>query len=186
MKTQGTTRTSLAGDFVANCTYTFSYIADAAGYWLCDSGVEAVNNGLAYGFLTLTADESATATPALVTWDTSTLQGMTLSANEITIGETGHYEIVLSLMFSLISPLGGAGYLFLSDWTSGSEVAMAIARESFAGSSVALPKLTWHGPLASGTKLRVQQMLGSGTGTIDGNRSTWPHRDYFWEIRRVR
>lgn len=185
IKSNGTTRNTLAGDFISSCTYTFTYIADAAGYWLCDSGIQAVNNGLAHAHYTMTADDASTTTPALATWDTFVGQGITDSGNEATIGETGHYEICVSLFFISLSG-SSLGIIALQDWTSGSGVSIGIQREGYSGSAQAYPQLLFRGQLTSGTKLRVLQYVNFGTGTIDGDGSTAANKMCFWEIRRLR
>lgn len=145
-----------------------------------------VNNGLAYGLYTMTADDSATTTPTKVTWDTFTGSGITNSSNEATIGETGTYEITGKFIYTGLSTGGSAGYFRLEDWTSGSSVILDTGREGAGSSSSAFPGISWRGELTSGTKLRVYQYVSAGTGSVDGDGSALVTKACFWEIRRIR
>lgn len=145
------------------------------------------NAGLAYGFLTMTADDGVSNSPTLITWDTSSLSGMTLSSNEVTIGETGHYEIGIKAIFAGMTA-GTFCVLRLENWTSGSSVVIDLGRDAYPTTGTqCYVAINWRGPLASGTKLRVYQFCASGaSGAIDGDGSTVQNTACFWDIRRAR
>lgn len=145
------------------------------------------NSGLAYGYLTMTADDSTNNTPTLISWDTNSLSGMTLSSNEITIGETGHYEIGIKAIFAGMTA-GTFCVLRLENWTSGSSVVIDLGRDAYPTTGTqCYVGINWRGPLASGTKLRVYQFCASGaSGAIDGDGSTSQNTACFWDIRRAR